>query len=184
MCGIVILALAATAYMAVVFNRRAKADLLAALSPLAEILDGDTDLENASVRGRYRGHIAEGRATNSPSGPGKVFVTSVIDGAGGIAWSLTASRNKAPGSDLEIDFDSMDQGPAIELAPVARRIAATLLPGPGWLQIAYDPAPGHVVLTRPMSTRRDVPDADVFRAQLDSLVILASENRNVQHAAG
>jgi hypothetical protein len=72
MCAIVFLALAGTAYMAVYFNRRAKADLQAALAPLADVIAGEIDLDEASVTGRYRGQIAQGLVATLPGGMGRV----------------------------------------------------------------------------------------------------------------
>ena len=181
MCGIVVVALAVTAYMATVFNRRAKADLLAALTPLAVIVDGEVDLEEASARGRFRGHIAEGRATNSTTGPGRVFLTSVIDGAGGIPWSYTVSRPKPPGAPFETTATGFENESLGGLEHEVEEMATSLLPSPGWLKFAYDPASGYVQVTRPMATRRDIPTADAFRRHLDALVQLAAANRARQH---
>ena len=51
MCAIVFLALFATSYMAVYFNRRAKADLLSALTPLALELNGQVEIDEATAAG-------------------------------------------------------------------------------------------------------------------------------------
>jgi hypothetical protein len=181
MCTIVLIALVCTAYMAVVFNRRAKADLDAALLPLAALIDGEVDLEDASAKGRYQGHIAEGRAANSSDGPGRVFLTSIIDGAGGTAWTYTASRPKALDAPIETSSHGFDSELASSLEATVRDTAETLLSAPGWLRVAYDPVPGHVQLTRPMATRRDVPQAESFKRQLDALVRVAGANRSLQH---
>ena len=65
MCVIVILSLIATAYMAMYFNKRAKADLQQEMNPLADVIDGELNLEDAVVEGKFRGHIAEGRMATS-----------------------------------------------------------------------------------------------------------------------
>src|SRR6187200_1894183 len=109
MCAIVALALFSTAYMAVVFNRRAKADLLAALTPLRECIDGEIDLAEATVTGKYQGHIASGRVANASDGPGRVFLTSIIDGAGGVAWKFTGRRPKDPGAAIEMSFTGQEE---------------------------------------------------------------------------
>ncbi len=46
MCLVVLLSLGATAYLAVMFNRRGKVDLGEALAPLAELIEGEVDLED------------------------------------------------------------------------------------------------------------------------------------------
>ena len=45
MCGVVVIALAGTAYLAAYFNRRSKNDMEAALTPLAQVIDGEMDVE-------------------------------------------------------------------------------------------------------------------------------------------
>lgn len=181
MCVIVILALTATAYMAVFFNRRAKADLEAALVPLATAIDGAANVEDAVVNGRVAGHLAEGRVAQLAGGMGRVFHASVIDGAGGARWIWTVSRAKEPG-----DLDSYDfEGPPGELKgrllPAVESLARERSVAGAWLKVEYDPAPGHVRLTRPMRTRRDLPDAEAFRTYLERLVAIADENRAVPH---
>ena len=182
MCVIVALALFLTAYMAVVFNRRAKADLLAALTPLAEVIGGDIDLEEASVIGRFKGHIASGRVANASDGPGRVFLTSIIDGAGGNAWKYTIRRPKEPDAGLEMTFSGADDSLRGSLDKPVSGAAEQLLTGPGWLRIEYDPVPGHVLVTRPMATRRDIPGRDVFERQLNETVAIAGLNRASQRS--
>jgi hypothetical protein len=184
MCAIVAIALFFTAYMAVVFNRRAKADLLAALTPLSEAISGEVDLEEASVSGRYQGHIATGRVANAGDGPGRVFLTAIIDGAGGSPWKYTLRRPKEPGSSIETTFVSPDESLRGELDGPVGEIAEWQLAEPGWFRIEYDPAQGHVMLTRPMATRRAIPGHDVFDRQLKELVVVAAVNRAAQKAAG
>jgi hypothetical protein len=181
MCVIVFLALAGTAYLAVVFNRRAKRDLDAALTPLAAVVDGEVNLDDALVKGRYRGHIAEGRMATSFTGPGRVFHTSIIDGAGGSAWQWTLAKPKQPGEVPERTFTSND--PALEerLGPAVSEILSPLATGATWEQFDYDPATGHIRRSVPMQTRRDLPRVDQFTHQLDTLVAVANLNRKVQH---
>ena len=52
MCAVVIIALAGTAYLAAYFNRRSKNDMQAALEPLAQVIDGEIDVEEGLVKGR------------------------------------------------------------------------------------------------------------------------------------
>lgn len=182
MCLVVGIALFFTAYLAVVFNRRAKADLLATLTPLSLILEGEVDLEEARAKGRYRGHIAEGRVANAPDGPGKVFYTTVIDGAGGQPWQFTIRRPKDPAAQIETKFDCASVEAAERITPLIDELVRPLLDSPGWLRIEYDPAPGHVRLSRPMITRKDIPRAELFLRQLDLLVEIAAKNRETQQS--
>jgi hypothetical protein len=180
MCLIVAIALAATAYMAVFFNRRAKADLAAALDPLREVVGGEVNLEDAVVSGRYSGHIAEGRVAQLAGGMGRVFHSLVIDGAGGEKWSWTVSRSKQLGGPDDVAFDGPAGTLPDQLQPLVRRLAADRTLAGAWMRVQYDPGPGYVRLTRPMRTRRDLPGADAFRRYLDELVAIADANRGVQ----
>ena len=65
MCVIVLLSLAGTAYLAAALNRRAKNDLQARLEPLAAVIDGEVDLEEGCVEGRFQGQIAVARVANA-----------------------------------------------------------------------------------------------------------------------
>jgi hypothetical protein len=181
MCAIVAVSLFLTAYMAVVFNRRAKADMLKALTPLAAVMDGEVDLEEARADGRYKGHISSGRAANAAQGPGRVFLTSLIDGAGGLPWTYTARRSKEAGQPSEISMIGPGETTDMAFQDAIGQIALPMLTAPGWLEIDYDPTAGHVRLTQPMQTRRDIPPPDSFRAYLDSLVRIAGINRARQH---
>ena len=83
MCIIVLLSLAGTAYLAVYFNRRAKDDLELRLEPIAETIDGQVNLDDARVDGRYHGQIAIARLANAPGGFGRLFHVELVDSAGG-----------------------------------------------------------------------------------------------------
>jgi hypothetical protein len=181
MCVIVLLALVGTAYMAVFFNRRAKSDLQAALQPLSEVIEGETNLEEAVVNGRYAGHLAEGRVAQLSGGMGRVFHTSVIDGAGGGKWTWTVSRSKEPGGSDTHDFEGPEGELKPRLLPLVEVVASEPSLAGGWFRVEYDPGPGHVRLTKSMRTRRDLPDAMAFRNYLERLVTIADENRAVQH---
>lgn len=184
MCIIIFLALAGTAYMAVYFNRRAKADLAAALAPLAEIVEGTADVEEARVTGRYRGHIAEGRVRQTPGGMGRVFQALVIDGAGGSKWTWTMTRSKNPSGQDTATFEGASPALQDRVAGLLRELAAHPSLAQTWLKVEYDPAPGHILLTKPMRTRRDLPSAASFQAYLEALVGIADANRAVQHPDG
>jgi hypothetical protein len=182
MCVIVVLALIGTAYMAVFFNRRAKSDLQAALQPLSEVIGGEVRVEEAVVNGRYEGHLAEGRVAQVAGGMGRVFHTSVIDGAGGGKWTWTVSRSKEPGGPDTHDYEGPEGELKPRLMPLVEGVAAERSLAGGWFRVEYDPGPGHVRLTKSMRTRRDLPDADAFRNYLERLVAIADENRTVQQS--
>ena len=181
MCIIVAVSLALTAYLAVIFNRRAKADLTARLTPLAAAIGGEADVEEAVVKGRHAGHIAYGRVANAPGGMGRLFHVEIVDAAGGEPWEWsslpvkgsTEPRRTFEGSPelerrLGVDWDEL----------------AAVVPDAGRQRFgfAYDPAPGKLRLTREMRSRLDIPDAPTFVAQLDALVRLGRANRRAQGA--
>jgi hypothetical protein len=182
MCAIVLLALFATSYMAVYFNRRAKADLLAALLPLALELQGAVEIDEATATGTYRGQLSNGKVTNVGRGPGRVFETRLIDGAGGNAWKWTATWPKIglDASAIETTFESEDESLKAKLAAEAQALTVELLRAPGWLQFAYDPAAGTVMMTTPMRTRRDIPTRLVFHDWLEALHAFADVNRSIE----
>lgn len=182
MCAIVFIALFATGYMAVYFNRKAKGDLEAALTPLAEELNGRVELDEATAEGTHRGHITSGRVTTIGRGPGRVFETQLIDGAGGAGWKWTASWPKEGQSAdaIEPSFETAETALEPKITPAARALTLENLKGPGWLQFSYDPAAGAIKLTTPMRTRRDIPTRPVFHVWLESLATLADVNRAAQ----
>ncbi len=181
MCLIAGLALAATAYLAVAFNRRAKRDLAARLAPLAGAIAGEADIEEALVTGRYERHLVFGRVANGAGGIGRVFRVEIVDAAGGDAWewsSLPVKGQPHParafegGAELErrLDVDWLDLSAVVPDAAQQR------------YGFAYDPAAGMLRLTRAMQSRLDIPDAPTFLRQLDALVRLGRLNRRAQDA--
>ncbi|MBA2468008.1 MAG: hypothetical protein H0V37_01230 [Chloroflexia bacterium] len=176
MCGVVFLALAATAYMAVYFTRRAKADLQAALTPLAAVLDGEADVEEAQVEGRFASKLAFGRMAHAEGGPVRVFQVELIDAAGGDAWLYVVYPGKGT-----TEFRP-EGSPKLRQLEVLRRedLASELGVTSDWFQLDYSPEGGYVRLTMPMSTRKDIPGADVFQRQLAVLDQLSDENRAMQ----
>ncbi len=181
MCGIVFVALGVTAYLAVVFNRRAKEDLRAALTPLAERITGTVDLEQGSVSGRYGKSLVLARIARAGEGLGRVFQTEVIDAAGGCNWVFTSSPPRREGAEQRIEFaseraDLREQLPSLRDSdvrdggdPVRERFS-----------VAYDPDAGSIRLERPMRSRRDIPDVAAFERQLVFLTRLGDENRSAQ----
>lgn len=183
MCVVVLLSLFITAYLAMTFNRRAKADLGEALGSLAMVIDGEVDVENASVTGRYAGHLAEGRMANAEEGPGRVFQTSIVDAAGGAAWVRTSTPAKRPSEPPSIEFVTADPNVASNLSVHWDRLLQSVLSQEtDRHRIDYDPTAGRLRFQRPMRTRRDIPDAATFRRQLDLLVTLGPMNRRAQGA--
>ena len=181
MCGIVFVALAATAYLAVMFNRRAKVDLEAALRPLAERIDGDLDLENASISGRDEGTLVAARMTNAAEGPGRVFQTEIVDAAGGCGWEYTSSPPRRAGGEPRVEFAS-PQADLRELLPSLSDDSVRQVTDMGRerFRLDYDPDAGVVRLTRSMRTRRDIPDVAAFDRQLAYLTELGNQNRAAQ----
>lgn len=180
MCAVVIIALAGTAYLAVYFNRRSKNDMSASLTPLAEVIDGEIDLEEGLVKGRYLGQLAEGQVSTMPGGMARVFLASIVESAGGQAWEWTLTRSKEPGGPDESRFKD-------DVPGVTDRIEPLLIPlkdDPDlagiWYRIEYDPKSGLLKMTRPMRVRRDIPGPDAFTRYLDVLIAAAAENRAAQ----
>jgi hypothetical protein len=185
MCVIVLLSLAGTAYLAATFNRRAKSDLQARLEPLAAAIDGTTDVEEARVEGRFRGQIAIGRVANAPGGFGRLFHVELVDSAGGLPWEWSSLPDKK-GPGLTRTFEG-DLGVKERLlAGINFEDAATVVPDNraqrfGFL---YDPAAGMIRLTREMRTRLDIPDAETFIRQIETLQRIGEVNRHAQSAGG
>jgi hypothetical protein len=181
MCVIVLLSLAGTAYLAVIFNRRAKSDLRERLEPLAAAIDGHADVDEARVEGRYHGQIAIGRVANAPGGFGRLFHVELVDSAGGEPWEWSSLPQKK----LPEPLRNFEGNPALqERLGVDFEEAAHVVPEDraqrfGFL---YDPAAGMVRLTREMRTRIDIPDAETFTRQLAMLQRLGEANRRAQAA--
>ncbi len=180
MCAITALALFGTSYLAVYFNRKAKQDMEAALQPLADIIDGTLDLDEAKVTGRHQGHLVEGKVVSLPGGMGRVFNASLIDGAGGEPWQWTLSRSKEPGGPDAPVWNTHVDEVSETLEPALSKIAEDTAFYPGWFRVSYDPEAGEVLIDRPMKSRRDIPDAESFGEMLDRLYDLAVANRGVQ----
>jgi hypothetical protein len=186
MCVIVLLSLAGTAYLAAAFNQRAKSDLLSRLEPLAAAIDGGADVEEARVEGRFRGQIAIGRVANAPGGFGRLFHVELVDSAGGVPWEWSSLPDKKGLVGLTRTFDGDPEVKERLLSQIDFEEAATVVPDDraqrfGFL---YDPAAGMIRLTREMRTRLDIPDADTFTRQLETLHRIGEANRRAQGADG
>lgn len=181
MCVIVGLSLAGTAWLAVHFNRRAKQDLQERLAPLAAVVGGEVDLDEATVKGRFQGQIAFGRVANAPGGFGRLFNVELVDSAGGVGWewsSLPQKNAPAPTRTFEGDPD-LERRLGVDFAAMARAVPDDLHQRFGFI---YDPAAGMVRLSRQMATRVDIPDAPTFARQLDALRAIGEANRRAQTA--
>lgn len=185
MCVVIFISLALTAYMAVYFNRRAKADLQAALDPLAERIAGSADIETAQVSGRYERKLVIARMTHADGGPVRVFQIDVIDSAGGTGWMYVSLAPKNDGTARAGDFQSDREALESDLPLLnTPELHAFLGARDEWFQVEYAPQGGYVRITRPMGTRKDLPDADAFVAQVDWLSRLADQNRAAQEGSG
>ena len=181
MCGILLVASVGTAYLAVYFNRRAKADLERLLTPLAALVDGTVDLEDAEVRGSYGGNLVMARMANAAAGTVRLFQIDTIDAAGGEGWSVVYSRPRREETSPRIEVESGGLDIRRELAPLAdTRLAALNPEASDWIQLIYEPGPGHVRLARPMKGRNEIPGPEQFRQYLDYLHELADANRALQ----
>lgn len=184
MCVIVLLSLAGTAYLAAVFNRRAKSDMQARLDPLAAAIDGVVDVEEARVEGRFRDQIAIGRVANAPGGFGRLFHVELVDAAGGEGWEWSSLPQKKPPPELIRTFEG--RAGLQERLGVDFEELATVVPDDrkqrfGFL---YDPAAGMIRLSREMRTRLDIPGAELFTRQLEALHLLGEANRRAQATPG
>ncbi len=186
MCTVVIIALIGTSYLAVYFTRRAKVDLEQLLTPLAELLDGEVDIEEAEVKGRWRGYLVMARMANAAAGTVRIFQTDMIDAAGGDGWNFVYSRPRKGRPKPEIDFQSTNQSIRAALAGLEASRLTPLEPGKrDWLQLEYSPDVGCVRLARPMHGRNEIPSPQEFGVDLDYLVQLCDENRVLQeHSRG
>ena len=181
MCAIVLIALIGTAYLAVYFNRRAKADLERLLTPLAGVIDGKVDLEDAEVKGSYRGNLVMARVANAAAGTVRLFQIDMIDAAGGTGWNVVYSRPRREETAPRVEFEPREMGIRDELAPLAIEHLAPLNPdATDWIQLEYSPEAGHVRFARPMKSRNEIPAAETFTRALDYLVQLGDANRALQ----
>lgn len=177
MCAVIFVALAGTAYLAVFFNRRAKADLQAALDPLANLVNGTVDLENAEVSGSYEGYPVFGRMANASEGPGRVFQVDLLDAAGGATWVYTSNQHASAGEPRTVEFDGPDDLARLVTKVIDDHVDEILEPDRERFRVEYLRDQGFLRLVRSMRTRRDIPDAGIFEKQLVLLRAMAEVNR-------
>ena len=181
MCMIIIIAIVGTSYLAVYFTRRAKADLERLMTPLAEVVDGEADIDEAEVKGRWQGNLVMARMANAAAGTVRVWQLDMIDAAGGEGWNYVYSRPRKDHPEPEIEFISGD--PEVRDALHALELSNIEPLNPNdrdWLQVEYDPEAGHVRVARPMKGRNEIPGPEAFTADLDYLVGLCGQNRDYQ----
>ena len=181
MCGVIIVALVGTSYLAVYFTRRAKADLEQLLTPLAEHLDGKADIENASVEGTWGGTIVQARMAGAAAGTVRVWQVDLIDAAGGEAWNYVYSRPKKGQTEPVIDIVTENRDIAGMLGKIDRETIEPLQPdATDWVQVEYSPDGGYVRVARPMHGRNDIPAPDRLETDLRFLQRVGDENRALQ----
>jgi hypothetical protein len=181
MCSIIIIALIGTSYLAVYFTRRARADLERILVPLAEMIDGNVDLDEAEIKGHWQGNLVMGRMANAAAGTVRLFQIDMIDAAGGEGWNYVYSRPRKDRPEPEIEFISDRPEIRAELSSLEESRLAPLQPNDrDWMQLEYNPEAGHIRLARPMKGRTEIPSPERFRDDLDYLVALCAENREFQ----
>lgn len=181
MCVIVLISLGGTAYLAAMFNRRAKADLRERLEPLAAIIDGEVNLDEASVAGRHRGQLAYARIVSAQGGMGRLFNVEIVDSAGGAPWEWSSLPEKnAPQPVRTFEGDpGLERRLGADWPALAAVVPDDTKQRFGFL---YDPGAGMVRLSRSMTGRNDIPDPATFTRQLDALIELGIANRAAQAA--
>jgi hypothetical protein len=181
MCAIIVIALVGTSYLAVYFTRRARADLERMLVPLAELIDGKVDLDEAEIKGHCQGNLVMGRMANAAAGTVRLFQIDMIDAAGGVGWNYVYSRPRKDHSAPEIEFISDRPGIQAALPSLQEARLGPLQPNDrDWMQLEYNPEAGHIRLARPLKGRTEIPTPERFRDDLAYLVSLCAENRDYQ----
>lgn len=181
MCVLVGLSLAGTAWLAAHFNRKAKADLRERLAPLAAAVGGEADVDAATVSGRWDGALAFGRVANAPGGFGRLFHAELVDAAGGSRWewsNLPDKKRPEPRRTFEGEA-ALEQRLGLDWDALAAVVPDAKRQRWGWI---YDPDAGMVRLSREMRTRLDIPSAEQFAAQLQTLAVIGAANRRAQEA--
>lgn len=183
MCLVILVALVGTGYLAVYFTRRAKADVERLLLPLAERIDGEADIEEAQVEGRWNRTLAQGRMASAAAGTVRLWQTDLIDSAAGIGWNFVYSRpnpkKKNPDAEIDIVTESepirswLESWSIDELEPI--RPSET-----DWVQVEYSPSAGYIRVARPMHGRNDIPAPEAFVADLAFAEQIGNRNRVMQ----
>lgn len=177
MCAVVFVALVGTAYLAVFFNRRAKADLELALGPLATLIEGTVNLDEAEVSGSYDGYPAFGRMANASEGPGRVFQVDILDASGGAAWVYTSNQHASSGEPPTIDYRGPSDLEELVTKVIGDHIDAILEPERERFRVEYLQDQGFLRFVRSIRSRREIPNATSLETQLEMMRSLAVVNR-------
>lgn len=185
MCLVILVALIGTAYLAVYFTRRAKADVERMLTPLAELTNGEANVDEADINGKWKDTIAQGRMANAAAGTVTLWQSDIIDSAGGEGWNFVYSRpnpkKKDPAEEIEIVTDSPELRTWLETW-TAEDISPIQPQATDWVQVEYSPEGGYVRVARPIKGRNEIPSADQFQNDLDFAHAIGAENRKRQEA--
>lgn len=183
MCLVILIALVGTAYLAVYFTRRAKADVERMLTPLAELVNGKADVDEASVTGRWKDAMVIGRMANAAAGTVTLWQSDLIDAAGGEAWNFVYSRpnpkKKDPAEEIEIVTESEALRFWLEGWTVSD-IDEIRPQETDWVQVEYSPEGGYVRVARPIKGRNQIPSSQEFSKDLDLALRVGQENRTRQ----
>jgi len=183
MCLVILVALVGTGYLAVYFTRRAKADLERLLVPLAERIDGEADVEEAQVEGRWNRTLVQGRMARAAAGTVTLWQTDLIDAAAGVGWNFVYSRpnpkKKNPDAEIDIVTESapirswLESWRVEDLEPIRPQET-------DWVQVEYSPTAGYIRIARPMHGRNDIPSPEAFVADLEFAEGIGNRNRAMQ----
>ncbi len=185
MCLVILIALIGTGYLAVYFTRRAKADVERMLTPLAAMIEGEADVDEAEVKGKWKGTIAQGRMANAAAGTVTLWQSEIIDAAGGEGWNFVYSRpnpkKSDPAEEIEIVTESDDLRAWLETW-TADTISSIGPQETDWLQVEYSPDAGYVRIARPIRNRNGIPAEDAFARDLDFAFETGVQNRARQQS--
>lgn len=182
MCLVILVALVGTAYLAVYFTRRAKADVKRLITPLADLIDGEADVDEAEVKGKWKDTLVLGRMAGAAAGTVTLWQTDVIDSAGGDAWNFVYSRpnqKKERPEEIEIVTESpamqawLETWTVDDITPIEPMAT-------DWVQVEYTPEGGYIRVARPIQGRNGIPSPEAFQRDLDFAHEVGTRNRALQ----
>lgn len=184
MCLVIVIALIGTGYLAVYFTRRAKADVERLITPLAEMIDGDANVDDAEVTGRWKDTMVIGRMANAAAGTVTMWQSDLIDSAGGEDWNFVYSRpnlKKERPEEIEIVTESSELRSWLD----GWKVDDLTSIGAGdtdWLQVEYSADGGYIRIARPIQGRNGIPKPEAFAADLDFAHAVGGQNRQLQES--
>lgn len=184
MCLVIVVALVGTAYLAVYFTRRAKADVERLITPLAEMINGEANVDEAEVTGRWKDTMVLGRMANAAAGTVTMWQSDVIDSAGGEAWNFVYSRpnvKKDRPEEIEIVTESAELKRWLETWTV-EDIESIQPAETDWVQVEYSPEGGYVRVARPIQGRNGIPAPEAFASDLNFAHAIGGLNRELQES--